>query len=210
MSISDSLKGVNLRARSSQAGKRFSSVTQAIKKVIPRNSEFQSAEKEALTFREEAKIEIKKLEVEEVVEDKRLQEARRHIEQKRKFEQQKREEALEEKRKQLELQEKINNFEKQKKEHGFTMDFDGNIILMNKPTPIRKKEPRTYNLDTPLKTIEKPTKGEVMRFQSEEDDKKKLSLMSTPRLITEEKSDLTKSMKFRNMFEVKRKRILDI
>jgi len=161
-----------------------------------------SAEKEALTFREEAKIEIKKLEVQEEVEDKRLQEARRHIEQKRKYEQQKREEALEEKQKQLELQEKIKNFEKQKKEHGFTMDFEGNIILMNKPTPIRKKEPQTYNLDTPLKTIEKPSKGSVTRFQSEEDDKKKLSLMSTPRLVTEEKSDLTRSMKFRNMFDV--------
>jgi len=161
--LTDSPRAINNRARLSRGSKRFSSVTQSLRKAIPRTSEFQTIAKEALDFREEVKIEIKKLEVQEEVEDNRLQDARRHLEAKRKFDQQKIEEARYEKMKELELQEKIKNFERQKKENGFTMDYDGNIILMHKPAPLRKREPQTYNLDIPLKTIEKSIKVLLLR-----------------------------------------------
>lgn len=94
-------------------------------------------------------------EVKVVEEDKGITKIREELDKTRKKRQLKVEEELKELQRQKELQEKVKNFERLKKDNGYTFDYEGNVILVKtKHVPVRKNPPQ-YNFGAPDKTIQK-------------------------------------------------------
>ena len=125
------------------------------RKIKLKQKELESEQAKCLNQEYTVEIQKSKEKKEEVVEDKNVEAIRKALEVKKKMRQLKFEEELSEQKKLKDLQDKIKTFEKQKKSHGFTFDYNGNVILMKKAFVTQEKTPLTYNLNKALQTIPK-------------------------------------------------------
>lgn len=125
------------------------------KRVNLKQKDFDAEQTKCLN--QEYHVEIKKTgeKIAEAVEDKNVEAIRNALELKKKMKQLKIQEELSEQKKLQDLQDKIKTFEKQKKSHGFTFDYSGNVVFMKKAFVKQEKIPVTYNLNKDLQVIPK-------------------------------------------------------
>ncbi len=150
-SMNSLVDSVNLGPATPQKKKNLNE--KSIKKSQVKHKDYLAEQTSFL--KQEYKVEIQKIPNEKPVEpeDKSIEPIRKALELKKKLKQQKIEETLEEQKKLKDLQEKIKTFEKQKKDHGYTFDYTGTVILVKKPPVKQEKSVTMYDLNNPLKAI---------------------------------------------------------